>query len=147
VTAVIPSLTLVRRLKAPPARVFAAWIEPATLALWFGPHHTRVEDAEADPRIGGAFRVVLREDNGARHEVTGAYTEIAPEKRLVFTWAWRNAPERQSRVTVNLRPVPEGTELTLTHDRFADAGTATRHTRGWTESLQRLDTLFAGDPA
>ncbi len=139
------SLTLVRRLRAPTARVFAAWTDPATMALWFGPRHTRVELAEADPQVGGAFRVVLREGNGARHEVTGTYTEIAPEQRLVFTWAWSDAPERRSRVTVALRPVPEGTELTLTHDRFADAETATRHTRGWTESLARLDTLFAGD--
>jgi hypothetical protein len=39
--------------------------------------------------------------------------------------------------------VPEGTELTLVHDRFADPETATRHRRGWTESLERLSARFA----
>lgn len=139
-----PSLTLVRRLRASPAQVFAAWIRAETLATWFGPHHTRVEEAELDVRPGGRFRVVLREDNGERHEVGGTYTEVTAGEGLAFTWAWHSTPERQSRVSVRLRPVAEGTELTLVHDRFADEATATRHRRGWTESLERLDALFGG---
>lgn len=133
-----PSLTLERTLRAPPARVWAAWTQPEMMALWFGPHHTRVETAEADLRVGGRFRVVLRENTGARHEVDGGYEAIEPERRLVFSWAWAGTPERLSRVTVTLQAVPGGTLLTLMHDRFADEATATRHTRGWTESLERL---------
>lgn len=133
-----PSLTLVRRLRAPPQAVFDAWTSAAALAGWFGPHHTRVEAAEVDARPGGRFRIVLREENSDRHEVGGRYVEVIPGEALVFTWAWHSAPERESRVTVALRAVPGGTELTLTHDRFADEATATRHRRGWTESLERL---------
>lgn len=140
--ATAPSLTLVRRFRAPPARLWAAWTQPEVMALWFGPHHTRAEHAEADLRLGGRFRVVLREDNGERHEATGLYQEIEPERRLVFSWNWVSMPERVSRVAVAFRAVPEGTEVTLTHDRFADADTATRHTRGWTESLERLGALL-----
>lgn len=140
--AVVPSLTLVRRIKAAPARVFEAWTQPEVLALWWGPHHTRVTEAEIDAREGGRFRIVLVEDTGPRHEVSGTYAEIVPEQRLVFSWAWTNAPERVSRVTVVFRPIPEGTEVTVTHDRFADEGTATRHRRGWTESLDRLTARF-----
>jgi len=138
-----PSLRLERILRAPPARVWAAWTEPALLMLWFGPHHTRVEHAEAELRVGGQFRVVLREAGGARHEVSGGYETIEPERRLRCSWAWTATPERVSRVEVTLRPVPEGTALTLLHDRFADAATATRHTRGWTESLERLAAQVA----
>jgi uncharacterized protein YndB with AHSA1/START domain len=133
-----PVLTLERTLRAPPGRVWSAWTQPAMMALWFGPHHTRVEAAEADLSIGGRFRVVLRENTGERHEVGGAYEVIEPERRLVFSWAWAGTPERVSRVTVTLEAVPGGTRLVLVHDRFADAETATRHTRGWTESLERL---------
>jgi uncharacterized protein YndB with AHSA1/START domain len=141
VTVIAPYLTLVKRIKAPPARVWAAWTQPELMMLWFGPHHTRTEEAEADLRPGGRFRVALREDSGERHEANGHYTTIEAERRLVFDWHWTSAPERVSRVTVELRPVPEGTEVTLTHDRFADQATATRHTRGWTESLERLAAL------
>ncbi len=140
-SATVPSLTLVRRIKAPPSRVWDAWTQPALMLLWFGPHHTKAEAAEADLSLGGRFRVVLREDNGARHEATGTYAEIEKPQRLVFSWNWVSAPERVSRVTVELRAIEEGTEVTLTHDRFADADTATRHRRGWTESLERLERL------
>lgn len=136
------SLTLVRRLKAPPARVWQAWTDPVLMLRWFGPHHTEALHAEVDLRPGGAFRVELREDTGERHEATGRYAEITPPERLVFSWNWVSLPERVSRVTVLLRPVPEGTELTLTHDRFPDPATATRHTRGWTESMERLLALM-----
>lgn len=141
-TAEGPGLALERSLRAPPGRVWAAWTQPEMMALWFGPHHTRVEQAEADLRVGGRFRVVLRETTGERHEVGGHYVAIEPERRLVFTWAWASTPERLSRVTVTLQPVPGGTLLTLLHDRLADQGAATRHTRGWTESLERLAGQF-----
>lgn len=144
--AATPSLTLVKRMGAPPAKVWQAWTQPELMALWFGPHHTRAEETEAELRLGGRFRVVLREENGQRHEVSGHYLEIEPEHRLVFDWAWSSTPERVSRVTVALRAVTEGTEVTLTHDRFADPETATRHTRGWTESLERLAAQYATSP-
>jgi uncharacterized protein YndB with AHSA1/START domain len=142
-SATAPSLTLVKRIRAAPARVWDAWTQPALMMLWFGPHHTRAEEAEAELRPGGRFRVVLREDNGDRHEANGRYTAIEPERLLVFDWHWTSMPDRVSRVTVALRAVPDGTEVTLTHDRFADAATATRHARGWTESLERLAALHA----
>ena len=139
----VPSLTLVRHIKAPPALVFSAWTRPEMIARWWGPHHTRVVEAEADPRIGGRFRTVLEEDTGKRHEVSGEYAEVEADRRLVFSWAWSAAPERVSRVTVTFAEVAEGTEVTLVHDRFADADTATRHRRGWTESFERLASHFA----
>lgn len=145
--AITPSITLVRRLKAPPARVFQAWTDPKILGQWFGPHRTHVDHAEADVRVGGGFRIVIVEDadvragRGSRHEACGAYRELDPPRRLVFDWWWASTAERVSLVTVMLRPIAEGTELTLLHERFADETTATRHIRGWTESLERLDAL------
>lgn len=141
-----PSLTLVRRLRAAPERVFAAWCSAEELATWFGPHHVRVEEAEVDARPGGRFRIVLREDGGARHEVGGEYLTVDPGRCLAFTWCWASMPDRESRVVVRLRAVEDGTELTLTHDRFADDATATRHRRGWTESLERLLARLDGGP-
>lgn len=137
-----PSITLVKRIRAAPERVWHAFTDAATMTQWFGPHHTRAEIAEADLRLGGRFRVVLREESGLRHEVSGHYLEIAAPARLVFDWCWTATPERVSRVTVRFRAVAEGTELTLTHDRFADGETATRHIRGWTQSLERLVARF-----
>ena len=66
------------------------------MAQWFGPHHTRVESAEADLRIDGALPGHLVENSGERHAVTGRYAEIEPERRLVFSWHWVSMPERVS---------------------------------------------------
>ena len=147
-TAVAPCITLVRRIKAPPERVFAAWTDPRLLAKWFGPHRTHVAHAQAELRIGGGFRIVIVEDadvragRGARHEACGTWRAIEAPHRLVFDWWWAATAERVSQVTVSLRPIPEGTELTLLHERFADEASATRHVRGWTESLERLASLI-----
>ncbi len=137
--AVTPSLTMQRVFPAPVALVFAAWTRPELLVQWWGPHHTRCIEAEAELRIGGRFRTVIEEPGVGQHEVSGQYLEIVPESRLVFSWAWAGTPDRVSRVTVNFRVVSDReTEVTLLHDRFADAEAATRHSRGWRESLERL---------
>jgi uncharacterized protein YndB with AHSA1/START domain len=69
------------------------------------PH--RVETAELDCAWTALPRRRCARTGGERHAVTGRYAEIEPERRLVFSWHWVSMPERVSRVTVALRPVPE----------------------------------------
>ena len=138
-----PSLTLRRHLKAPPSAVYAAWTDPEKLVRWFGPAESEVLRAEVEPKIGGSFRVNFRTSDGEQHEVSGMYREVQPDKRLVFTWAWRSTPERQSVVTVALRPEIEGTVLTLTHDQFFDEAARDRHRSGWTGALDNLERYLA----
>ena len=138
-----PSLTLVRRLKAPPAKVYAAWTEPERMARWWGPDPGPALSAEADVRPGGRFRVVFRTEDGERHDSRGEYREGVPDERLVFTWHWESTPERESLVTVLLRPVGEGTELTLIHERFFDEAARDGHREGWSGALDKLEALFA----
>ncbi|HUC16687.1 MAG TPA: SRPBCC domain-containing protein [Acetobacteraceae bacterium] len=137
-----PSLTLVRRIKASPAKIYAAWTEPARMVRWWGPDAGPVLSAEADPRPGGRFRVVFQTMDGEKHDCRGVYREVEPNRKLVFTWQWVSTPDRESLVTVELRPVPEGTELTLTHAQFHDEAVRDRHRVGWSGSLGKLTTLF-----
>lgn len=138
-----PSLALRRRLDAPPATVFAAWTEPAQLARWFGPGPAAVVAAEADPRVGGRFHVVFRTEDGETHDVSGVYREVKRDAKLVFTWRWISMPERESLVTVELRPDGAGCLLTLTHERFFDEAARDRHRDGWSASLDKLEGLLA----
>jgi uncharacterized protein YndB with AHSA1/START domain len=140
-----PSLTLKRRLKAPPAKVFDAWADPQKLVLWFGPAHT-VQDsvrAQMDVRPGGRFRVQFSTDEGESHEVGGTYKELVPDKRLVFTWAWHTTPERESLVTITLAPDGDGTLLTLHHEQFFDEPARDGHQRGWTGTLEKLGRFLS----
>jgi len=138
-----PSLALRRRLNAAPAKVFAAWTEPAQLIRWFGPDSGAVLQAEADPRVGGRFHVVFRTEDGETHDVSGVYREVRRDERLVFTWRWITMPERQSLVTVDIRPDGAGAMLALTHEQFFDEAARDGHRQGWSGSLDKLERLFA----
>lgn len=138
-----PSLMLKRRLNTSPANAFAAWTDPTKMARWFGPENCELHHVETDLRIGGRFRIIMREDTGEEHDVSGAYREIVPAEKLVFTWAWRSTPERESLVTVLLRPDGEGTMLTLIHERFFDEAARDGHHEGWASALNKLERLFS----
>jgi uncharacterized protein YndB with AHSA1/START domain len=137
-----PSLTMKRRLNATPAEVYRAWTDPNLLARWFGPENVETIEAEVDPRVGGVYRIVMLENTGERHQVSGSYQEVVENERLVFSWAWVSTPERVSRVTVTLKPDGDVTILTLLHEKLFDAQAVKGHTHGWTGSLVKLDALF-----
>jgi uncharacterized protein YndB with AHSA1/START domain len=141
-TATKPSLTIKRRFNAPPAKVYAAWTQPETIARWFGPEGAENIRAEADVRVGGRYRFAGRMAN-EEHEVGGTYREIVPNERLVFTWAWKSTPERESLVTVTFKPDGAGTMLTLLHEQFFDEPARDRHQQGWTGALNKMEKLFA----
>ena len=138
-----PSLTLKRRLNAAPAEVYSAWTDPKKLAQWMGPEGVEVTLAEADVRVGGRYRIVMRGTDGNDHDVSGVYREVVPDEKLVFTWAWKSTPERESLVTITLKADGSGTLLTLLHEQFADEEARDHHESGWTSSLGKLERLFA----
>jgi uncharacterized protein YndB with AHSA1/START domain len=135
-----PALTLKRRLNAPPAKIYRAWTDAAKISRWFGPEAAEMLRAETDVRVGGRFRIVFRGPDGEEHDVGGVYREVVPNQKLVFTWAWRSTPERESLVTVALKRDGEGTLLTLLHEQFFDEAARDRHGRGWNETLDKLES-------
>ena len=141
--AVKPSLTLKRRLKAPPAKVFAAWTDPEKVKRWIGPGEIKVIVAEGDAHVGGRYHWLMRSPEGNEHDVSGVYREIVANEKLVFTWAWKSAPEQQTLVTVLLKPDGDGTLLTLIHENFADEDARDSHQGGWSSSLDKLEKLVA----
>jgi uncharacterized protein YndB with AHSA1/START domain len=140
-----PSLTLKRRIKAPPAQVFNAWTDPEKIVRWFGPAETVAGSVRAalDERVGGRFRVSFRTADGEYHEVGGVYREVEPDRRLMFTWAWHSTPERESLVAVSLSQDGDGTLLTLHHEQFFDEKARDGHQRGWTSTLDKFERMFA----
>jgi uncharacterized protein YndB with AHSA1/START domain len=135
-----PSLTLKRRLNAPPSKVYRAWTDSAKISHWFGPEDAEILRAETDVRVGGRFRIVFRGPDGEEHDVSGIYREVVPDQKLVFTWAWRSTPERESLVTVALKRDGDGTLLTLLHEQFFDEAARDRHGRGWNGTLDKLES-------
>lgn len=139
-----PSLSIVRTFDVEPAKVWRAWTDPQALSAWMAPgdaFSTRV--LECDVRVGGRYRIVMRSPDGEDNDVSGVYREVVANRRLVFTWAWKGTPERESVVTVELRAAGNGTELTLRHEAFADTEARDKHNQGWIGCLGRLERLLA----
>ena len=139
-----PQIAIVRKLKASPEEVWQAWTEPKRLKQWMAPSDTfSVPLAETDVRVGGRYHIVMKSPDGEEHDVSGVYREVIPNRKLVYTWAWKSTPERESLVTVEMRALNNGTELTLRHEQFFDADARDRHQHGWDGCLGRLEHLFA----
>jgi uncharacterized protein YndB with AHSA1/START domain len=141
-----PSLTIVRRIKATPSRVFAAFTQAEQIARWWGPDAGPVLHAESDLRVGGRLRVVFRTLDGEQHETLGVYREIEPDRRLVFGMHWVTFPERQTVVTVDFAPTAEGTELTVLHEHLHDEEVRDAHFAGWTGTIDKLQALLETSP-
>jgi uncharacterized protein YndB with AHSA1/START domain len=111
---------------ASPETVWSFWTEPARLCQWWG------TDAEVVPEPGGRFRVVMAEGPVMR----GAFVELAPPARLVFTFGWEQNADGQplapgsTRVEVTLTPSEEGTLVVLRHFDMP-ASHAADHRKGW----------------
>jgi uncharacterized protein YndB with AHSA1/START domain len=140
-----PSLTLTRRLRARPEKVYAAWTEPKNLVQWFGPASAKpgTVQADLDVRVGGRYRIQFENGDGEHFEVGGLYREVVPNERLQFSWAWHSTPERESLVTIQLKAEGGGTLLIFSHEQFFDETARDNHARGWNELFAKLDEFTA----
>ena len=140
-----PSLTIKRRINAAPSKVYAAWTDPEKLAAWFGPAKVKEGSlrAETDLRVGGSYRISFNATDGEYFQVGGVYREVMPNARIAFSWAWHSTPERESLVTVSLKPDGDGTLLTLLHEQLFDQAACDGHARGWNSSLDTLEKYLA----
>ena len=139
----LPSVTIVRHIKASPATIWAAITQPELMLQWWGPDAGPTLRAEADVRPGGRFSVVFRLMNGEEHNPTGIYREVIPEKKLVFTWDLPGTRERESLVTFLLEPMDGGTKLTLLHAHLPDEAVRRSHAQGWCGLLDKLPVFLA----
>lgn len=140
-----PSLTLTRRFRARPEKVWSAWTDPETLIGWFCTTKAKPGSlrAELDVRVGGRYRISFDMESGEHSEVGGIYREVVPNEKLVFSWAWHSTPERESLVTMSIRPDGAGTLMVFTHEQFFDDTARDNHAKGWNELFAQLERILA----
>jgi predicted dithiol-disulfide oxidoreductase (DUF899 family)/uncharacterized protein YndB with AHSA1/START domain len=128
-----------RTFDASPARLFHAWTTPEDLKRWYAPNDLTVALAQVDLRVGGQYRIHMRKPDGTEHRVTGRYEVIEPPHKLAFTWQWEGEGDpAETLVTVDFQARGTGTELVLTHERFATAKARDGHQQGWSAILEKL---------
>lgn len=144
-----PAVRIVRRFAASPQRVFDAWLDPRIAARWlFRSPEGEPVGVEIDATVGGRFRIVAHRPDGDIVHV-GEYRVIEPPAKLVFTFAVPQFSPQYDLVTVEIRPLGTGCELTLVNEMspeiFAEWGEKTAE--GWTGMLGGLDGLLEGGSA
>lgn len=137
-------LRVVRRLRAPREEVFDAWINPERLRAWWGPPGFTVDDIDADLRVDGRYRIVMRPPDGGIRELVWTFREISPPERLAYTWQWviDGIAHAETHVTVSFREAGDHTEIELTHVDFVDDADREHHTEGWAGCFSRLDATL-----
>src|SRR5438552_18998254 len=133
ITAVVSEI----RIAAPPETVFDYFVDPAKMTRWMG---SRVE---LEPRSGGTYALDLNAQARAR----GAFVEVVPPSRVVFTFGWDNdevVPPGSSTVEVTLSPDGDGTRVRLVHRGITTPEMREQHQDGWQHYLGRLAVAAAG---
>lgn len=110
------NIELTRLYKAPPARVYAAWAEPAQRARWDVPGRWIVTEQTFDFREGGCETKRFGPAGDPRLLATTHYLEVLPAERFVYGYRMtsREIPISVSLTTVQLTRALEGTRLVLT---------------------------------
>lgn len=139
-----PSARVTRRFNATPERVFDAWLDPSKInGFLFGPNlrDEEVVSIIVDPRVGGRFSFLVRRQ-GQEIDHIGEYLEIDRPHRLAFTWGTAQDGS-SSRVSIEVVPLDQGCELTLTHELDpAWADFVDRASESWAKMIDALLKLL-----
>ena len=135
------TLRLERTLGVPPETVFAACVDPAGLAEWWGPAGFTAPSVELDVRPGGRYRIAMQPPDGELFHLRGEFLEVDRPGRLVYTFEWEepDPDDQQTVVTLTFERAGDGTALIFEQGPFATEARRELHEGGWTDTLDRLE--------
>jgi len=137
------SFTITRAFNARPARVFAAFADPALKDLWFfGPPEWGPPERTSDFRIGGVETSRTGPIGGPMHIFRAVYQDIVPNERIVYSYDMHLGERRisVSLATIEFFADGRGTRLKLTEqgaflDGHDDVASREHGTRALMEQL------------
>jgi uncharacterized protein YndB with AHSA1/START domain len=137
------TIRLHRVLKAPPERVYKAFLDPDAMAKWLPPYGFTGKVHQADAKVGGTYKMSFTNfTTGKSHSFGGKYLELKPNERIRYTDQFDdpNLPGEMI-TTVVLKKVSCGTELNVAQEGVPDVIPAEMCYLGWQESLEQLAKL------
>lgn len=141
------TVRLQRVLRAPPERVYRAFVDAAAMAKWLPPHGFTCSVQQMEARVGGRFRMSFTNfTTGHGHSFGGEYLELVPGERLRYTDKFDdpNLPG-EIMVTVTLQAVSCGTELGIVQEGLPEVIPLELCYLGWQDSLLQLAALVEPD--
>ena len=137
------TIRLHRILRAPPERVYRAFLEPDAMSKWLPPNGFTGKVHHFEAKVGGSFKMSFTNlSSGQSHSFGGEFLELVPHERLRYTDRFDdpNLPG-VIQVTVTLKPVSCGTELSVVQEGVPAVIPAEACYLGWQESLVLLAEL------
>ena len=148
-TMTLPSdreIVMERVFNAPRELVFKAYTDPNLIPKWWGPRRYTTTVDKMDVRVGGVWRFVQRDVAGNEYAFNGEYREIAPPKRLSYTFEFEGMPGHMLLETVTFEEHDGQTKVTVTSlFRSAEDRDGMLHSgmeEGANESYERLGELL-----
>jgi uncharacterized protein YndB with AHSA1/START domain len=141
------TVRLHRVLRAPPERVFRAFLDADAMAKWLPPNGFTGRVHEMDARVGGSYRMSFTNfSTGQSHAFGGEYVELVPSERLRYTDRFDdpNLPG-QMETAISLKAVFCGTELTVVQSGIPEMIPVEACYLGWQESLVLLAKLVEAE--
>ena len=141
------TIRLHRVLRAPPERVYRAFLDPDAMAKWLPPNGYTGKVHHMDARVGGTHKMSFTSfGTGQSHSFGGTYVELVPSERIRYTDKFDdpNLPG-EMQVTITFKKVFCGTELGVVQEGVPDVIPPEACYLGWQESLTLLAKLVEAD--
>lgn len=106
------TLTMIRSFDVVSETVFDAWLNPEMMRKWFFTLEGTNKMAQNNPQMGGTWEIIDRRD-GKDYRAIGEYLEIDPPTKLVFTFKMPQFSETEDTITVELKALQKGCEMTF----------------------------------
>ena len=141
------TVRLHRVLRAPPERVYRAFLDADAKAKWLPPNGFTGKVHESNATVGGSYRMSFTNfSNGQSHGWSGTYRELVPNERLRYSDRFDDPNlAGEMTVTVTLEAVSVGTELNIVQEGIPDAIPVEMCYLGWQESLVLLGKLVEAE--
>ena len=144
-----------RTLRAPPDRVFRAFLEPELVRQWMVPDDLEIDRVTVEARVGGRIEIWHSRSGASTGKFIGSFLKIDPPHELVYRWAFVGTePEKgeyfDTLVTVRLTAVREDlTLLSVVHEKLDDLQRGAPHVvsrlvPGWNNCLDKLERTAGG---
>jgi uncharacterized protein YndB with AHSA1/START domain len=137
------TLKLHRVLKAPPERIYRAFLDAEALAKWMPPYGFTARVHHLDAKVGGTYQMSFTNfSTGSIHSFGGRYHELVPGERIFYTDRFDdpNLPG-EMRMTVTFKAVMGGTEVNIVQEGIPEVIPLEMCYLGWQESLLQLAPL------
>jgi uncharacterized protein YndB with AHSA1/START domain len=143
------TVRLHRVLRAPPERVYRAFLDADAKVKWLPPNGYTGKVHGSNAVVGGSYRMSFTDfTTGQSHSWGGTYRELVPGERIRYSDAFDdpNLPGEMD-VTVTFKAVSVGTEMQVVQEGIPDAIPVEQCYLGWQQSLVLLAKLVEANVA